>query len=256
MKPRILILTPFRNEDHAIPLYLDSLREVEYPKELIDVFWLENDSTDKTLRMLQAIQPKMPFRKTTLKPINILGPIEKAPPGKYWKDMSYGSKRVTPWLIMWNEYFLSTIRKSDAKYILFWFADIMVQSDVITEFLKVFDLKPDAGWVGGAMHRKCPRQDELSSPWFFGRPNPAHKDALNIIPPLVITEVKTSAHCWMMPRKVFIDDLVLSHPWGWDWSMGITEQLRERGYKVYYQPSVYIKHISTDSKIYMHGLEG
>ena len=32
---RILILTPFRNEDHSIKLYLESLTSLKYPKNLI-----------------------------------------------------------------------------------------------------------------------------------------------------------------------------------------------------------------------------
>lgn len=251
--PKILILTPFRNEEHSIPLYLKSLESVEYPRDLIDVYWLENDSSDRTLEMLKEAEPTMPF-KTTLESINIFGPIEKATPGGYWKDLPYGGKRIITWLAIWNEYFSPIIRKSNSEYALFWFADIVVPKNVITEFLTVFEVKPDAGWVGGAMHRRYPRQDELSSPWFIGRYAPVREHA-HVKPPSSITEVETTAHCWMMPKEAFEDGLEARSKFRWDWSTAITDQLRENGYKAYYQPSVYIKHISTDGKIYVHGLE-
>lgn len=249
----ILILTPFRNEDNSISLYLQSLKSVEYPRDQIDVYWLENDSTDKTVQMLKDAQSHMPFRKTMLKSVRIVGPVKKSPPGGYWKDLPYSEDRVSSWLVIWNQYFTQAIRESEADYALFWFADIVVQSNVIKEYLKVFKARPDAGWVGGAMHRRYPRQKELSSPWLFGRPAPVRENAY-VTPPSKITEVDTTAHCWMMPREVFEDELEARSQFRWDWSTAITDQLRERGYKVYYQPSVYIKHISTDGKIYVHGL--
>ena len=86
----ILILTPFRNEAHSIPHYMKALRALDYPPELIDVYWLENDSSDMTLRMLKREKDGMPFKSTTLESVKIIGPVKKRKPGRYSKDVAYG----------------------------------------------------------------------------------------------------------------------------------------------------------------------
>lgn len=96
----ILIVTPFRNEDYSIPHYLRALKEIDYPKDLIDLYWLENDSSDKTLSMLQEAKDGLPFKSTTLESIDILGPVKKHEPGGYIKDSirSKGRRRDKRWI--------------------------------------------------------------------------------------------------------------------------------------------------------------
>ena len=98
----ILILTPFRNESHSIPHYMKALRALDYPPELIEVYWLENDSSDITLRMLKAEKPNMPFKSTTLENIRIRGPVKKRKPGQYVKDVAYGGgRRIPSWIVIY-----------------------------------------------------------------------------------------------------------------------------------------------------------
>lgn len=242
-KPRILILTPFRNEAHSISLYLKSLVGVKYPKKLIDVFWLENDSSDKTLRMLKKARSKMPFNSTTLKSIKILGPVKKRKPREYYKDIKYGIKRRgNPWLVIWNEQFLPLVRKSKANYVLVWFADSIAPPNIINEYLKVFNEKKDAGWVGGKMYRRFPRHKQLCSPY----PRSA-------VTSKIIKEVANTAHLWMHPRKA----LAKSDFWrykGRDIHLSLKESINKQGLKAYYQPTILIKHVSTDGKIHSNPL--
>jgi cellulose synthase/poly-beta-1,6-N-acetylglucosamine synthase-like glycosyltransferase len=242
MPQKILILTPFRNEDHAVSQYLESLESVDYPKNLIDVYWLENDSTDKTLKMLKDAKPKMPFNSTTLESINILGPLKKRPPGEYLKDIGHGTNRKITWPVIWNNHFLPLVRKSRADYVLIWFADIVPPPNVITEYLKVFSEYKDAGWVGGAMHRRYPREQSLHCPI---PTRLAHSKK--------IVKVIGTGHCVMCPRPQFAKTQFRIQK-GFDLHITLINQLAEQGLYAYYQPSIFLKHVSTDGKIHRHKL--
>ena len=239
MPPKILILTPFRNEDHAIPYYLKSLESVDYPKNLIDVFWLENDSSDKTLNMLKNANPKMPFNSTTLKSINILGPLKKRIPGEYFKDLGHGRNRKITWPVIWNEHFLPLIRKSHADYVLSWYGDVMAPSNVINEFLEVFKVKKDAGWVGGANCRRYPRSG-------LGGPRPK-----SVVSQNKIVKIMFVGHCWMCPRMALAKTSFYITK-GPDLHISLVKELDKQGLYVYYQPSIFLNHISTDGKTYLN----
>jgi len=237
----ILIITPFRNEEHSIPQYLESLLAVDYPPELIDVYWLENDSSDRTLSMLKDAKPFMPFNSVVLESAKFIGPVKKKPPGDYVKDIPYGQRRVAPWIRIWREHFMPQIRKSRADYVLAWYADSVSPTNVIREYLKVYDEKNDAGWVGGAIHRRYPRQKELHCP-----------SPVKYAYSKRVVRVKYIGHVWMMPRASVSDCEFGYAPR--EMHFTLIDCLERSGLYVYYQPSVFLKHVSTDGKIYKHRL--
>ena len=239
---KILILTPFRNEDHAVLQYLKSLESVDYPKNLIDVYWLENDSTDKTLEMLKDAEPNMPFNSTTLESINILGPLKKRPSGEYFKDIGHHANRKITWPKIWNNHFLPLIRKSHANYVLAWYADVVAPPNIITEYLKVFSKYKDAGWVGGAIYRRYPRAQALHLPL----PN-------RLASSKQIVKVRATGHCVMCPRAQLAKTKFYNAK-GFDLHVCLIQELGKQGLHVYYQPSIFLKHVSTDGKIHRHKL--
>lgn len=240
--PKILVLCPIRNEDHSIPLFLKGMEEMDYPKELLDIYWLENDSTDRTLKMLRKAEQGFSDQFGSLRLASdsfIEGGAPKNPPGGYWKDIKYGGRRIKPWMMIWRKHFIPQIVSTDAPYCLIWMADCIPPPKGIREYLKVFREVPDAGWVGGAYHRRYPRQKKLESP--IGC-------AANVKKP---TRCKICGHFWVMKTAPFRSDPGFtgkSH--GVDIMMCLTDNLRRQNLYVYYQPTVYIKHISTDGKIY------
>jgi hypothetical protein len=257
--PRILIITPFRNEEHSVRHYLLALHDLDYPPELIDLYWLENDSTDKTLEILEAAKPKMPFNSTTLETINIIGPQKKRFPIEYFKDAGHGGSRRITWTIIWNDYFLPLIRESDADYVMPWYADGIAPPNVIREYLSVFIVKPDAGWVGGSMHRRKGWPPIRG----IGGPISCHESPQNLTFPIPlelagskeVVQVDYVGHCWMCPKTPLAKTEFYDHRLR-DQHISLIKALGKQGLKVYYQPSVYIKHISTDGVIYNHSLEG
>jgi len=237
--PKILILSPFRNEAHAIRLYMKGLENLDYPRELIDLYWLENDSSDDTLELLKALVESIDFKSVRLESIEILGPVEKRPPGGYWKDMDQRNRKGG-WVRIWNERFLSLIRGSNADYVLAGWSEAVPPSNVIHEYLKVFEEYKDAGWVGGSMYRRrpCGTLNPVLSPWRTG-------SVLSEKP----VKVLMTGHVWMMPREA-VSKCSFYLAGGGDVHFSLIKDLEKQGLYVYYQPSVFIKHISSDGKIY------
>lgn len=242
----ILIISPFRNEEHSVPHYLKSLKALDYPPELIDVYWLENDSTDNTLVLLDEAKNDFNFNSLTLESRRVIGPVTKQLPGLYWKDLKYGSPRIDAWLKIWNGIFFPLIQKSKHDYVLIWFTDALSPPNVIYEYLKVFEKYPpeaefSAGWVGGSLHRRVPRpryvRSPVESPW-----------PMNIAHLKEITRCELTGHVWMMPRKVVADCKLYLSPL--EIHISIIECLEKKGYFVYYQPSVYLPHVSTDGVVH------
>ena len=246
---RILIITPFRNEDHSIPQYIESVNAIDYPKNLIAAWWLENDSSDNTLQMLKEAEQKMKVRALRLDSVRIMGSVKKQRPGIHAKDIGYGEHRVKSWLVLWNEYFLPFIRNSEADYILMWYADSVVEPNVIKEYLKVFEIHKDAGWVGGAIYFRYPKHEILASPIPLGEAKPRLPCAPGSTKPM---EVKYIGHVWMCPR-IPLAKCTFARI-GRDMHMSLILGLKKQGLRVYYQPSVFIKHIATDGQIHTHKL--
>ena len=239
MDKRILIISVFRNEAHAIPYYLDSLRAISYPHNLIDVVWFENDSSDESYQLLLCGKMYLQdFWSLQLTHIDILGRVDKNKKLSYAKDVPYGTKRIKPWLCLWNQYFITTILKSECEYVLIWFGDCVPPPDVIQEYLKVYEQYPDCCWVGGEMWRRHPRENECISPWLYG----------NRVPKEITKVPFASSHCWLGRREYFEGVEFRYHKA--DMHLSLIEQFAAKGLYVYFQPSVKLKHVSTDGKIY------
>ena len=237
--PKILILSPFRNEAHSISLYLEGLENLDYPKELIDLYWLENDSSDGTFSMLKSAVESIGFKSVKLESIELLGPVEKNPPGGYWKDKDQHNRKAG-WIIIWNERFLPLIKSSEADYVLAWWSDAVPPANVIHEYLKVFEEFSDAGWVGGSMYRRrpCGRLDPILSPWRTG-----------VVHSKKPVKVLMTGHVWMMPREA-VSKCGFYLAGGGDVHFSLIKELEKQGLYVYYQPSVFLKHISNDGRIH------
>jgi glycosyltransferase involved in cell wall biosynthesis len=63
--PRVLIGCPVRNREWILPRYLQSLLELDYPRDCIEYGFIVNDSTDNTLNILQE------FARSSISPVHI-----------------------------------------------------------------------------------------------------------------------------------------------------------------------------------------
>lgn len=183
-KIRILICTPFCNEEHSIPKYVKSLLGLDYSKDLIDLLWVENNSEDNTWKLLQKYASKVKnagyasFR--LIQKSSDMGIMPKEPVGIYTSGkihLSYGYlKRSANHLLNLYNFFLDEIRK-EHDFIMYYFADVVTPSNTIKRFLSVMKTYKDCGWVGGIIHRRMPRHFRFPTqdPLTFGLEGPTIK---------------------------------------------------------------------------------
>ena len=116
-RDRVLIVTPFRNESHSVKHYLNAINKITYPKKLIDLVWVENDSSDDTFELLEANQPTG-FHYFQLRRVNLYGlnKVKKCEnPKSYVKDIPYSAARRKSWVRLWNNQFIPLIKESNCK---------------------------------------------------------------------------------------------------------------------------------------------
>lgn len=58
MEPAVLIGAPIRNMEKTVPLYLEGILGLEYPKKRIALMWILNDSEDTSAQLLQEFKEK------------------------------------------------------------------------------------------------------------------------------------------------------------------------------------------------------
>jgi hypothetical protein len=278
----ILVCTPFNNEEQSIDLYIHSLLNIDYPKELIDLVWVENDSVDNTWVMLQKyareLKKKYNYHSLTLVRQDYgLKKFGKSTTLDYISNQA-GKNVVTTYpekiergkrLCKIYHYFFDQLQ-SEHKYIMFLFADVVVPMQIIKRYLEVFIDYPDAGWVGGVHHKRFPyhiRPRPESSINQYGIAGPlkkidnepfvAYVDDNWILDKQmhgqVVFEVAMTGHAWMMKPEIYtsggrmdIDGVEIVFP--------IIKKLWGMGLKVYCASDIYLQHISLDGKIYRRNL--
>lgn len=164
----ILVCTPFNNEEQSIDLYIRSLIDIDYPKELIDLVWVENDSVDNTWGLLRKyeniLKQKYNYHSLTLVRQDYgLKKFGKSTALDFMENRAGKNKVKTmpekiergKRLCKIYHYFFDQLQP-EHKYIMFLFADVVVPMQVIKRYLEVFRDYPDAGWVGGVHHKRFP----------------------------------------------------------------------------------------------------
>jgi glycosyltransferase involved in cell wall biosynthesis len=76
-KPTVTIVFPCRDREWILPYFLECVYNLDYPKELINIFTIVNDSSDKSLTMLNDFKFKHmnKYNKITIKSMNYGTPI-------------------------------------------------------------------------------------------------------------------------------------------------------------------------------------
>lgn len=78
-EPAVLIGAPIRNMEKTVPLYLEAILRLDYPKKKIALLWIVNDSKDQSLKMLQDFkeQYEKKYKRIEIQEIN-WGAVEDA----------------------------------------------------------------------------------------------------------------------------------------------------------------------------------
>lgn len=255
--PTILLCTPFKNDDHAIPTYVKSLLNLDYPKELIDVVWLESDSADQTWPLLQKHHKQIisshRYHSFRLIQKSYGFKFPKNPPGSYYRDVHPGMhgdnklwKRNAENIIAFHNFFFSLLKDQD--YFMLHLVDAVSPPNSIRKYLHIFNIKHDAAWVGGINHRRFPRHKAIGCPWSRN-----YKIVSEANLPKTVFECGFTCHVFLIKREVIKKGARPSFNWS-EIYIPFSKAIRRMGYKCYCDPTVYIKHVSTDGKIHRHSL--
>lgn len=273
---RIVICTPFCNEEHSIPLYMEGLLKIDYPKELIDLVWLENDSIDNTKKLLDDWFAKIKSeyhyhsfnyisKSYGTKAIKIQIDQKSVRAGKNilqtQKERNYQAKKM---IEIFN-YFFSLTEKFKCDYFLMYMADAVPPPNVIKRYLETFKQVSDAGWVGGVVprreiHRSWKRFQYLESPWILRKKT---RRMLLVKPERIlgmiqkgknILEVGLTGHVFMIKNAILSNPMVRANLHSEEIVIPLIFKLWDMGYKVYCINDIFIKHICLDGKIHKHSL--
>lgn len=173
----IFIGVPVCNEDQSIERCINSIWNLNYPKELIDVLFIENNSSDNSWELLQeAVKiAKTKYNYHSFKVIKDWGNYGAVEKGK--DDWGMLSMDRAKHLCHVQNRIMDEAKSSDCDFCFTIMADCMVLPDTIKYYLKVFEHRYDAGWAGGVLHKRYPHHewDKSKNPIYYGLASPTLK---------------------------------------------------------------------------------
>lgn len=124
----ITIAAPVRNREWILPNYLLKIFEINYPKSLIDLHFVVNDSSDKTFELLTEFKKdnKGLYNNIRIDVINNGMPEDE-------REFNIRNKHIYKHLSNLKNYIMT---KTRTDKLIFIDTDILVESDVITKLLK------------------------------------------------------------------------------------------------------------------------
>ncbi|MFF2834288.1 hypothetical protein ACFVSK_21190, partial [Cellulosimicrobium cellulans] len=123
----VTIAAPVRNREWILPEYLKAIEKIEYPKHLIELKFVLNDSTDNTATILENFRLKMrgKYRKISIEIYNRDVPEDR-------RELNVRNNYIYDHLSKLKN-FIITRTKTD--YLLFIDTDILVPPDIINNLL-------------------------------------------------------------------------------------------------------------------------
>lgn len=282
----LLITSPFNNESHAIPQYFESLINLDYPKELIDLVWLENDSNDESWELLQKYAQiirqnykyhsfKVIRRNYGLKELGKVKPEDFGKPehnvysGKnYAGTIDLAIKRAER-LCQIYDYFFSLLDEHYHRFWVMFMADAPAPPNTLKRYLEVMHDYPDCGWVGAVHHKRFPthiRKSMNEPPSIAGLAAPIaleRNDGYRYMTDAEILKLQKEGHvvfeCGMTGHVFMVrTDIIFSGARmdisNYEIIEPFLRKMRRMGYKMYCASDIYLQHISLDGKIYRHDL--
>lgn len=71
-KTSFSVIIPFRNEADNLPLLLQSISDIKYPKELMEFLFIDDDSTDDSVQIIEEFIASQVERSRNLKPLYVV----------------------------------------------------------------------------------------------------------------------------------------------------------------------------------------
>lgn len=131
MDKKVMIACPVQNRQEILPYYLECLYNIDYPKHLIFIYWIINNSNDDSLEILKTFKEQHEHEYNSIC-------IEIFNNKKYPQDERKQDVRVKTY------HFLSELRnkilkkcaKSDCDFLFSSDSDILLNKDVLKRLLQ------------------------------------------------------------------------------------------------------------------------
>lgn len=229
--PRIFFGVPIRNRDWVLPLYLDGLVNLNYPKHLISVFFLVNDSTDETWNQLIDFKEKY---NNKYESISLVNQYFGMPEDK----RNVGTFDLYPHFAYLKNYMRERFIESGCAYWLHVDSDSPVKSDTLLQMLRHRER-----YVCGTCNVSR-RGDFLSNVMVFkdGKIERASFKELNEVKPGNLFQVHWVGGIALIRRDIALQcKYEVAEPKKDD-NFGFCRQIERLGYKIFVDPEVYLEH--------------
>jgi hypothetical protein len=195
---------------------MESFSKLDYPKQLIDVIWIENHSSDNTWSVLQNYVSEFKdsgYRSFKLLQISAGIKLPKESYGEHGNTDGKVSTKVTKEIKkIRSEHFISILNYvlslvDDNDFVFFLFADCIVSPNIVDKFIEDLENHPNCGWIGGVMHKRYPlhsRKKNMST-LKAGLASPIMKIYDNELPP------RGQREGWMLRNKKLVKDFVRTY---------------------------------------------
>ncbi|MDT3699648.1 MAG: hypothetical protein RO469_09480 [Thermincola sp.] len=128
---KILVACPVNSRDWIIPYYLRNLFNLDYDRTLIDIYWIVNNSSDKSLTLLQDFkqQYEREYRSIEIDVYNSKKKFTDERKFEIRKKYSYY------WLAELRNKLLKKCLDLDADYLFSSDCDILLRSDILKRLI-------------------------------------------------------------------------------------------------------------------------
>lgn len=239
----ITIAAPIRNREWILPLYLDRLINLDYPKKLIELFFVINDSTDSTQDILLAFQKKYAhlFRKIRFEIYNRNVPMDN-------REQKVRTNYTYHHLSKLKNFIMSRVK---TDYLLFVDTDILIPSDIINNLLKHNkDIVSGLIWNGYLLSPNKP----YLYPNIMKSDGRAYHHIVNHIVKNADADIFSSASALMkvdltgavilLSRKVYKSIKYGFHPQGED--AYFCKMAQDKGFEIFCDLGIFCRHIMSE----------
>ncbi|KAF6630500.1 hypothetical protein H6F38_13780 [Paenibacillus sp. EKM208P] len=236
--PTVTIAAPIRNRAWILPVYLQHIHTIDYPKERIELLFVVNDSNDKSFDILNKFKKE---NKHIYKNIRIDLYNRNTPEDK--RDVNVRNNFIYDHLSKLRNYIMS---KTKTDHLMYIDTDILVQPDIINNLLKhKKDIISGLIWNG---HITCPEKPYLypnimklnSKGYFEHIVSNQVKNAPFLSSPTIM-EVDLTGAVILLSRKVYKSVKYGFHPQGED--AYFCKMAQDKGFELFCDLSVFSNHI-------------
>lgn len=247
-QPTVTIGSLVRNRAWILPDFLKHIEDIDYPKNLIDILFIVNDSTDDSLQILNNFKNKNKnmYNKITIEIYNKNAPEDK-------REHKLRSTFIYSHLANLRNYLLS---KCKTEKLLSVDSDILVQSNILNKLLESnkevvssliyngYELASENPWVYPNIMSTNMQIGEKKS---YKHINNYYVKNSNELKTSKIIEVDLTGAVILIDKKIYKKAKYGNHIYGED--AIFCENAKKLGYKVYCDLSVFSQHIMSEQQL-------